>query len=185
MDKSLKINFLYQSISDTQATIRALDVKIGFLFIVIFIPFVELNDIFNIYMEIKNKSNCYSIITSLTIIFWIASFLSLFSSAVSISDPKKHIKGEKPSGIFFTRDLFNIGFIDNFINLPTSSNLNTDEYAKKIPNNEDDIIKELSFEKMKITYIRDIKIKRSSFCSIMTFCWVSTGGIAWFLFLLE
>ncbi|HHQ5855230.1 TPA: hypothetical protein ACSRQX_000985 [Enterobacter hormaechei subsp. hoffmannii] len=47
-----KINFLYQSLNDTQATIKAIDVKIGFLFVIAFMPITVLQTLNSTVMTI-------------------------------------------------------------------------------------------------------------------------------------
>ena len=54
---SSNIEFLYQSISDAQATIRGTDVKIGFLFVVAFIPILAFKEIFSVFSVISDSSN--------------------------------------------------------------------------------------------------------------------------------
>lgn len=180
-----KINFLYQSIFDSQTTIRAIDVKTGFLFIIIFIPLSEVKTILEISKELTQVSSLYWLSIISVLLLWILSAISLFSCSVSISNPKEHIKGPTPNGTFFTNSLYKFNFVDVFINFPIKSSISIEEYVKQLPCSEESFIKELSFEKMKLAYIRDIKIKRSSFSALLSFCWVISGGITWILFLLK
>ena len=60
-----KINFIYQSISDTQSTIRAIDAKIGFLMVIIFIPFVSIKEITTFYKSLSPES------AIVTVVMWV------------------------------------------------------------------------------------------------------------------
>jgi hypothetical protein len=184
LSDSQKINFLYQSIADTQGTIRAIDVKTGFLFVIIFLPLSELKNIIEICKVLFEASSLYYLGLS-SFLLWFLSVITLFRCTVSISNPKDHIEGNVPDGTFFTSSLYTLSFIDNFINFPIKSNVSVEEYTNKLPQNEKCIIEELSFEKMKLAYIRDVKIKRSSFCTLMCFFWLISGCVTWMLFLLK
>lgn len=185
LSNSQKINFLYQSIADTQATIRALDVKTGFLFVVTFIPLAELKEILEVCKALNEASSWYLALIIPVVLLWLSAVISLFSCTVSISNPRQHIEGKLPEGIFFTNSLYTFNFIDNFINFPIKSNITIEEYGGKLPNKEEEIVNELSFEKMKLAYIRDVKIKRSSFCTLASFAWLIAGGFTWILFIFK
>ena len=103
MDHKEKIEFLYQSINDTQATIRAIDIKIGFLFIVAFTPLSLSDNLISIACQLWNRNCFYK--------------LSL----------------------------------------------------------DTDIVQELVLEKMKITYIREIKMHRYCRCVKFFYCWLFLG----------
>lgn len=185
LSNSQRIHFLYQSIADTQATIRAIDVKTGFLFVITFIPYTELNKLIGVCKQLNDASSLYLFPIALVSILWGLAVLALFSCTVSISDPKKHIEGDLPEGVFFTNALFKLNFINNFLNSSIKSNVTLQEYMDKIPANDDSVIKELSFEKMKLSYIQNVKIKRSSFCSIMSFSWIFLSGVIWLFFIFK
>lgn len=176
-----KLNFLYNAISDTQGTIRAIDVKAGFMFVLMFFPVTGLESIFKVGFELVGHSFFYLYIIVPTILLWVISFYTLFKTVQSISDPSEHIEGDKPAGVFYSPMLFKQSLVDYFFNFPNKSEKRIEDYVESIPSDKNDIIKELAFEKMKLTYIRDIKIYRLSLCIQSSFGWVLLGCITWSL----
>ncbi|MCY0965475.1 hypothetical protein [Parathalassolituus penaei] len=185
MSNNQKIDFLYQSIADTQSTIRAIDVKLGFLFVVAFLPVAGLEKIISLYETLKAASNLYFYSMLLFGFLWLASIYTLFKSTISISNPSRHVSGQLPKGIFYGGNIFTLNAIDNFFNFPVKSNQEVDQFSQDLPENEAEIIKELSFEKIKISYIREIKIRRSSLCGRLIFSWICLGFALWILYLLK
>ncbi len=182
---SYKIEFLYKSIEDIQSTIRAIDIKAGFLFVVIFLPVTVLDKIFVVGYTLSSMSLVYWLPIIPAVIFWGASLYLLFKTLLPIANPREKIKGEKPSGIFYGANLFALSkYSDCFFNSNSESNTDVNDYVDQIPNEELDIIKELTFEKMKITYIRDIKIIRSNLLIKTTYLWLIFGVVSWIMILL-
>ena len=137
-----KINFLYQSLNDTQATIKAIDVKIGFLFVIAFMPITVLQTLNSTVMTIWSANAIYKLCLISICVSWLLSVVYLFLALTSISDPNKHMHGAKPSGLFYGKGIFNI---------------ETENFGFKV-HDQNGILKELTYEKMKITYIREIKL---------------------------
>jgi len=183
LDFTQKIEFLYKSIEDTQSTIRAIDIKASFMFVIVFLPITALKEILEIGDLLITTSGYYCFPIVLTIILWFISLYLLFKTIVSISNPAEQIGGDKPSGAFYGASLFPLSKIDYFFNFPIKSKKDINEYVKLIPSNEDDLVKELSFEKIKLTYIREIKIHRSNLLFRATFYWLFCGSLSWALFL--
>ena len=165
--------FIYQSIVDTQATIRAMDVKIGFLFIIIFMPLAGIEKILDIAVEVfKKDSNFIWMIVSIFML-WLLSLGVLFRGVIATSNPSACVSGsEGVAGIFFNGGLYKLSFIDNFINLNAKSEKNISSCLSDVPGDMDSAIKELMFELMKLAYIRDVKIKRFSFCVRLVLAWI-------------
>ncbi|MFP6791540.1 MAG: hypothetical protein VB954_16335 [Thalassolituus sp.] len=180
-----KLEFLYQSIADTQATIRAIDVKIGFLFIVAFIPLAGLEKIISTFQILRDVSIIYLIVMLLTSFIWIVSIYALFKSLSSISNPAKHIEGNIPAGMFYSGSIYSFKKIDNFFNFPIMSNDTIEDFKRKLPNDENAIVEELIFEKMKLSYIRDVKIMRSSLSIRFSFYWIILGSLLWLFSILK
>ena len=59
MDFPKKCDFLYQSISDIQQTIRAIDVKIGFMFVVLLLPLPVLKIYTSAFRITNNQAQLY------------------------------------------------------------------------------------------------------------------------------
>jgi len=171
----LTIDFLYKSIEDAQNTIRAIDIKVGFLFAISIIPMSSLDKIISTF-------NCLSSVQIgffwVTIFIWGTSIFILFKTIVGISSPATHILGfENQKGIFYMPALFKFSWIDRLYNSKVQSKMNIEDMTIDIPKDYDEIIKELTFEKMKLSYIRDIKLERSTSCFYLTFSWIVLGGI--------
>ena len=180
-----RIEFLYHAIDDTQSTIRAIDIKIGFLFVVIVLPMTKLSSIYSNCMLLIDCSCWYWLIVGAFAVSWFLAVVTLFTSLVSISDPRKHIPDVSANGCFYDGGLFNFCLFDFFINFPVKSSKTMQDFIFALPCDDDAIVKELAFEKMKLVYIREIKIKRSSFCIKMMFLWIFLGGIVWSINLIK
>lgn len=174
-----KIEFLYQSLSDTQAIIRATDVKLGFLFAIILLPITVFSDVYAIAMNLSSESKLMTVGLWLILTLWFLSFYTLFLGVVAISNPYMSVSGEKAKGVFHGGDLFHFRLTDRFINRPVLSNYTVDEFVKTLPDDDTEIIQELVFEKIKTTYIRDIKTKRASQCVVLAFLWITLGAAVW------
>ena len=152
-----KINFLYQSLNDTQATIKAIDVKIGFLFLIAFMPITVLQTLNSTVMTIWSANAIYKLCLISICVSWLLSVVYLFLALTSISDPNKHMHGAKPSGLFYGKGIFKIETENFGFKIKVTSNLTVDEVVSNLPD-QNGILKELTYEKMKITYIREIKL---------------------------
>lgn len=180
---SVKVEFLYQSLSDTQAIIRATDVKLGFLFAIVLLPITVFNDIYNVALDIVHYSIFFSMVVGVVAILWFLSLYTLFLGLVAISNPASCVSGEKSDGSFHSGDLFSFGFVDRFFNQSVLSKYSVDELVQRTPEDEAQVIEELAFEKIKTIYIRDLKIKRTSQCIILIFAWISLGISVWSIYL--
>jgi hypothetical protein len=65
-----RIEFLYHAIDDTQSTIRAIDIKIGFLFVVIVLPMTKLSSIYSNCMLLIGCSCWYWLIVGAFAVSW-------------------------------------------------------------------------------------------------------------------
>lgn len=180
--KSQQISYLYQSVSDIQNTIRAIDVKLGFLFVAIFLPVVAVPKIYLIYNEIKHIA-FYDISSLLLLLLWCSSLYFLFKSLVSIKNPVSGIENIEMSNkcSFYNGDLFKLDKIDLFFNFPIKSKKTVSIKCEELPQNEDEIISSLMYESFKLSYIRDLKIARSTICTYCIFLTISLGTLIWCL----
>jgi hypothetical protein len=170
-----KINFCYQAISDIQATIRAIDAKIGFLMVVIFIPIATIKEIMSIYSSIAAHSNCLMVIMWLIASMWAATIIILFRALWSIKNPARGVEGNDAAGVFFNSAHYEMGAIDCIFNFPIKSKVNLKAAISNLPVDDAGLLKELVFEKMKLEYIRDIKMRRCSVCSVLILIWITAG----------
>lgn len=180
--KNEQIEFLYQSISDTQSTIRAIDVKLGFLFVVVFLPVVAIPKIYEVYQQIKIVL-IYNLLSFILLVIWGLSLFFLYRALVSIRDPKTvigYISGDDNCP-FYNGDLFSFKVVDVFFNFPITANKTIQQKCSLLPSSQDEIISSLVMENVKIAYIRDLKIKRSTWCMRCTFLCVFLGILVWSL----
>lgn len=179
----LKREFLYQSIADTQATIRAIDVKIGFIFVILFLPLAALKQMYAVVLGLMCITWWFLVPVAIVTVFWVAAYYLLFKSVASISSPSAHVVDGLPRGYFYDSSLYSLKLIDGFFNFPIRSNDSLDDYVVMIPSDDYGVIRELAFERMKLIYIRDVKIYRSSLCKKLTFLWMLFGVVLWVVFL--
>lgn len=179
------ISFLYKSIDDCQNTIRAIDTKMGFLFAVVFLPIVGLEDIQNVFLNISNISRVLFYISILVFILWISSLYMLFITTIAISNPSETIKGEQPENIFHNSNLYEFKKFHIIANFSSKSKKSIEQNIKCLPSSNDEMVNILMFEKMKLTYIREIKTQRSRLCSTLVFVWLLLGTILWSVYLLH
>lgn len=177
----LKIQFLYQSLLDSQAIIRALDVKIGFLFAITILPLAGGSHIVKAVTGMISYS--YWFLPALVLLFamWALALYLLYKSLAPLSKIAHLIKKDRDS-IFYCSGLFDFGFLDVFFNKTTTPCQSIDSIKESIPEDEDGIISDLCFEKIKLAYIRDIKSKRAAWCLRLTFSWLATGVIMYLIF---
>lgn len=172
----MKVNFLYTAINDTQATIKALDVKLGFIFVIIFAPLMALDSAFKTYMYIYTEMNDYIFVCRIEILLWILSVIYLFLGIGAISNPKV-IKSNKST--FYDGDVFKISIIQSIFENGITPKKSIEQKIKELPSNENDLIEVLIEEKIKLAYIRDVKIKRSTICTVLLFTWLILGALIW------
>jgi hypothetical protein len=163
MDKN---DFLLASVLDIQATIRAIDVKIGGFLTASLAPFAFLKDIISATSTLLQQSNCclVSLVVVAFYTVWFLAVLILFRAFAAIDNPFGHIDQsnttDKPNGIFFRGGLFKHNFVNSIWNCENKSQQTFDDCILNSDLNDDKIHKELVFEQMKLAYIRDMKMLR-------------------------
>ncbi|WIN05610.1 MULTISPECIES: hypothetical protein [Pseudomonas] len=170
-----KITFCYQAITDIQTTIRAIDTKIGFLMVAIFIPTAGVKEISSVYRATAAHSDCLAILMWITAAAWAVTLIVLFRALWSVKNPAANVTGSDAHGVFFHSANYKMGPAACFFNYPVKSKISLQEAITRIPSDEQGLIKELVFEKMKLEYIRDIKMRRCSMSSVLTLFWMATG----------
>ena len=183
-----KINFLSISINDTQSIIKALDTKMGFLIALLSLPFTNLHKIIShLYLFVQCGSTNATIVWSYVIIIiftllWLLAFYISVRGILAIGNPSNNVNNDlSANGSFYSGYLFRYSLKDGLIH--NRSNIATkklSEQIKLIPEAEENIIIELTYEQMKLAYIRDVKIHRlhSSFWILVY--WLLTGFIIYF-----
>lgn len=178
--------FLYQSINDMQATIRSIDTKLGFILILNIIPITNMGKIIAaIFQTVSADDGCIiQIIKSLIIvmcaILWLLACVSTFRGITAIDNPVNHVKtmDNQANGIFYSGGLYDRNIIDALFNRSSIiSKKAFAEFYKDMPATNSKILKELSFEKMKLAYIRDMKLIRQLWAFRFTTYWIIMGFI--------
>ena len=178
------MTFLYQSISDTQGTIKAIDAKIGFLLIFLVIPITNVNRIYLMLLPLLSQKLPHLFLY--VHYAWIAAFCSCwflaFVAAVkgitALDNPALHINNiDNPrNGTFYFGGSYKFGAIDTFFNRKSvKSAMSLENFQRILPLAELDLIGELAFEKMKLAYIRDLKMLRQKCSAKLTLAWLTIG----------
>lgn len=175
-------DFLHTSICDIQSTIRAVDVKAGFLFLMLFTPLYSMDKLAPLLTCVFVESRLHSALIITFILSWILAITCAFMAIAAISNPANKVTGAKKCmGSFYGGDLYNLTIFDVFYNFRNTSNRTVDEEIDILPKNEGDTIAELTFEKLKLTYIRDIKLCRINFCIKVTAAWLLIGALTYII----
>lgn len=181
--------FLYAALVDVQAVIRATDAKVTALFFGLALPLTKLAAIWQVCGELFHKTHCiyFLIVMILVAMFalsWLISLAAALRTVFHVANPAKHIKGDYPTGVFYSPMLYEFSYWDVFFPRQLESKLQFDEYFKSLPSSELDVRRELAFELMKIIYIRGAKMKRAEVAYVMFSTWLVCGGIIWVLVLI-
>jgi len=170
--------FLYQSIADLQGTIRAIDIKIGYLLLIVFTPLFALDKIQPLLSEMFRESWVQSSLVGAIIALWILAIFVQFMALVAITNPTNKVPGAGKLGSFFSGDLYRLGVVDAFANRNTKARRTVKEEVGSLPDTEEKIVEELTFEKMKLAYIRSIKSKRANTAIFLTVSWLSASLVS-------
>jgi hypothetical protein len=171
--KDNQIEFLYQSIADAQGTIRALDVKIGFLLLIVFSPLFAFDKLGPFMVSVYRESGIQHVLIALITLLWALATIAQFTALAAISNPTTKVVGAAKLGAFFSGNLFTIGLRDIFYNRRMHASFTLDEEVTTLPATEEKIVEELVFEKMKLAYIRSIKMKRFNFAIWSVATWLA------------
>lgn len=179
------LTFMYQSIADTQSIIRAIDTKLGFILVLNLVPITNIGKIFFKIQNIISTDHdptihlIKTVISIICIICWLIACWCIYKGISAIDNPAAHIKSlNGVSGYFYSGDLYKPKFLDATFNRKSLMSEKTfAEYFNQIPNTNIKTLKELSFEKMKLAYIRDVKLKRQLWAFRFTVYWVTLGII--------
>ncbi|MCW0346364.1 hypothetical protein NB703_004457 [Pantoea ananatis] len=173
--KEKQIEFLYQSINDTQATIRAIDVKIGFLFVIIFLPLTSVEGLSKSVAKLWTSPYHLGALSVITALLWLASVYVLFKSLSPITDIKKHMIGTVPADTFYMGGMPLIGIKDFFNISDIRASQDVQTFLSALPQDEQKLLAELASEKMKVSLIRNVKNLRVNVCTNLTLGWLSVG----------
>lgn len=176
-----RTDFVYAAIQDTQATIRAIDVKVGILLVGLLAPFSNLGRIVAHTSHLVSTTD-FIIGYGLSITFfalWALALTSLVMSVSAIDNPAAHIaSSSKFKGAFYGGGLYRLSIIDALLNRDTvKAEMDFASFSKAIPTSDNETEEELIFEHMKLIYIREIKLVRLKFSYRFAICWFIFGLI--------
>lgn len=173
----MKKEFLYAAIADAQGTIRSLDVRAGFIFVVLLLPVSIMDKIFPLLVSGFESNNYKYIIIGLSFLLWALGLLSLFRCIFAIDNPSNHITQPNCKGSFYSGDLFNPTKRHVFTNEGLTALRDVDAEIKNLPQASDEFERELVFEKMKLTYIRTVKLTRLNAAAHLTLLWMAYSAL--------
>ena len=178
-----KAQFISAAIADCQATIRATDVKVGALLAGLLLPFSQVSHIWDYLTQLS------AILERQTVTFiffgiWFVAICALVRTISAIDNPANHIVNESScKGSFYSGGLYSFGFLDSLLNRDlVKASKDVANFAQSYPDTPDEIELELSFEHMKLIYIREIKLHRLNFALKVSAIWFAFGMCA-FLYL--
>lgn len=171
-------DFAKAALDDCQLTIRALDVKCGAVLVLLLAPLTSAGSIFDSLESINDRGWAYF----LGVLFfgtWALSLLSLIRGLAPLDNPAPHILDHKSSaGTYYRGGLFRFGYTDALLRRSViSSQKKVADAVSDLPTNTAEILNELTFEHVKLCYIRDVKIKLLRWGIGFAEIWVLTGCV--------
>jgi hypothetical protein len=176
--------FLIAAIEDTRDVIRVIDTKIGALFFGLSIPLSKLAAIWVITKDVLERSSGAGRLAAvaLVVVFavsWAISLLASLRAIFHVDNPAEHVAGEKPAGVFYSANLFPASWRDAFFPRRVRSRVEFATFFAGLPQTSEAARKELTFEFMKLVYIRTIKMRRAKLAFYAFYVWMVSGGLIW------
>lgn len=187
MPPDARTRFLHESIADSQGTIRALDVKAGFLLAFLGLPIASLERVVAVLRAVLLEVDASSALILLWIaavafaLAWILALLAALRSLMPLSDPEHLVKRVgKATGVFHSGGLLSMRIWDAFVNRQSlRCSVTVDQQLERLPDSDDSVSLELTLEQLKLACIRDIKIHRQRMAFALTLVWLSSGALLW------
>ncbi len=174
--------FAKAALDDCQLTIRALDVKCGAVLVLLLAPLASASSIFDSLEAITSLPLAY-FLGGLFFGTWALSLFSLIRGLSPLDNPSLHILDYKGlTGAFYRSGLFKFGFFDALLRRKVIiSKMKVPDAVAELPKDEAAVVDELTFEHMKLCYIRDIKIRLLKWGIGFAEIWVLTGSVIYLL----
>lgn len=188
---SYKENLLKESIQDTQATIRALDVKAGFLFVFLCVPFGTMDKITPAFTALIKSNDLFLLLILTFFLLWGYALIILFSSIAPQNNPKDSIDfngiTNQPKGFLFGGyHLQKLNFFQLFQSEATPKEkiklLDEINFIKNL--SEEAYLEELNIERGKLITIRNLKTQRLNVCIKTIFIWLVLSSCLWVIYLI-
>jgi hypothetical protein len=174
-----KATFLAAAIADTQATIRAIDVKVAAILVGLLAPLQNLHRVFAHLENFAGQSPRWAYISASVafVICWLLALFALVRAIAAIDNPAKHIiNNANCNGVFFAGGLYGLKVSDAFLNRDEiKASKDPVSFAALLPTNDAEIERELVFEHMKLAYIRDVKMHRLKWGVTFSILWIVVG----------
>lgn len=173
-----RATFLAGSLTDMQATIRAIDVKVAALIVCLLAPLQNVNRVFKHLTHFTEWSIRWPamIVIALFLLTWVIAFAALVRAIAAVGNPAAHIKGAQgANGAFFLPGQFKFSRLHAIRN--PRALLSRDALADVHSNlpSDSDVEAVLVFEQMKLAYIRDLKLFRLDWGLKLSLLWLLLG----------
>jgi hypothetical protein len=174
-----RLDFLHRAVEENQLTIRAIDMKIGALLAALLLPLGAASRIF------AHLEHFYRLwphwpmfaVNSMFLVAWLLALGCLVLGIAAIDNPAAHIPHAKAyKGCFYGGGLFKLRLSDALVNLgDVMANKNPTDYMNQLPVTDLEILGELTFEQMKLVYIREMKFNRLKWGVRLAGVWLVLG----------
>jgi hypothetical protein len=172
-----KADFLKGSVDDCQSVIRALDAKCGGVVILLLAPVASFSKIFRAIEGLPGPLLARIFVGGVFFALWAVAAISVLRALSPLDNPADHIPDAKDfKGTYYRGGLYRLGFVDALFkrsNIVSSKSVTV--AVADVPNSEEGIIRELTFEHMKLCYIRDVKSNLLSWGIAVAIVWLSLG----------
>lgn len=182
---STQIGFIKAAVDDTQLTIRALDVKVGAILILLLAPFPALGRIFASLERIFQMQPRYlmPVLCCLFILCWALAIVTLVRGLAPLDNPANHIASPgTATGTYYGAGLYSFAFLDALLNrdvIQAKKSLST--VISEFPSDEAEVVSELVFEHMKLCYIREVKINLLRNGIRIVEIWLTLGAVVFLI----
>lgn len=169
--------YVKAAIEDCQLTIRALDVKCGAVLVVLLAPLASLGRIFSTVESLMPF--LFSVVAGILFFgLWAFAIGILLRALAPLDNPANHIppSGFKSQGSYYRGELFQLELVDAMFNRPViMATKSVEEAAKDLPTANVEMLNELTFEHMKVCYIRAVKFSLLKWAFRFTELWLVVG----------
>lgn len=167
------------AIMDTQATVRAIDVKVAALLVCVLAPLTSANRIFAHlgHFGIQSPKWLFMALAVLFLLAWLLALIAMVRAIGAIDNPSQHIiNTSNCKGTFYGGGLYNLSVVDVFLNRDIIKAAKDPlSFAAQLPTTDKELEVELVFEQMKLAYIRDIKLNRLNWGLRFSLLWLLLG----------
>jgi hypothetical protein len=182
-----KSHFLISSIEDIQGIIRAIDNKLIAIIVLILLPVSKLESIVMVFNKLIISVPFWGYLLLFTfVLFWLLSLLFSFLGILGIENPKKHIYGSQNlTGYFYNGNMFKISFYQTAFSNRIKTQKSFDTYYSELELSKKDILKELVFEQLKLSFIRNLKMRRQKIAIVSILISTIIGLASWTFVLIK